>query len=95
MYTLWNINDASATYIMSTFYEKLTTGLSKDMALRDAKLAFLKENRETALAHPYYWSGFIIQGNTLPLIKKTYTLFYWFGPALLILLLWIFRKKLF
>ncbi len=95
VYTLWNINDASATYIMSTFYEKLTTGLSKDMALRDAKLAFLKENRETALAHPYYWSGFIIQGNTLPLIKKNYTLFYWFGPALLILLLWIFRKKLF
>ncbi len=95
VYTLWNINDASATYIMSAFYEKLTKGLSKDMALRDAKLAFLKENRETALVHPYYWSGFIIQGNTLPLIKKTYTLFYWFGPALLILLLWIFRKKLF
>jgi CHAT domain-containing protein len=95
VYTLWNINDASSTFIMGSFYEKLTKGMSKDMALQDAKLAFLKENGETALVHPYYWSGFIIQGNTLPLIKKTNTLIYWFVPVFFLAILWFFRKKLF
>ena len=94
VYTLWNINDASSTFIMGSFYEKLTKGMSKDMALQEAKLAFLKENGETALVHPYYWSGFIIQGNTLPLIKKTNTLIYWFVLPFFLAILWFFRKKL-
>lgn len=62
--TLWKINDASTTKLMTSFYKNLSKGESKDIALQNAQIAFLQNNRDNALSHPYYWSAFVISGNT-------------------------------
>lgn len=65
--TLWKINDASATTLMTSFYKNLSKGEAKDLALQNAQIEFLDNNRDNALSHPYYWSAFVISGNTLAL----------------------------
>ncbi|HMR17438.1 MAG TPA: CHAT domain-containing protein, partial [Mariniflexile sp.] len=92
--TLWKINDQSTSEIMTYFYKNLSDGLSKKEALRQAKLSYLNANEDALLRHPYYWSGIVITGNTLPLDTTNY--FVWavfiLGGLMLILL---FYKKLF
>ena len=92
--TLWKINDASSTQLMDSFYSNLSKGESKDKALQTAQKSFLNTHRDNALSHPYYWSGFIISGNTAPLITTSYT------PWVIILLVlfgavffYFFRKR--
>ena len=51
---------------MIDFYKNLRKGKSKNEALRLAKLTYLNQNSNEALNHPYYWSGFVINGNTDP-----------------------------
>jgi len=69
--TLWKVNDASSTTLMGSFYKNLANGDTKDLALQRAKKSFLKTNRQNGLSHPYYWSGFIISGNTSALTTPT------------------------
>jgi len=65
--TLWKVNDASTATLMGSFYQNLAKGDTKDLALQKAKKTFLYANRQNGLSHPYYWSGFIISGNTAAL----------------------------
>ncbi|MRX62542.1 CHAT domain-containing protein [Maribacter luteus] len=65
--TLWKINDASSATLMSGFYKNLSRGDAKDLALQRAQIEFLNTNRDNGLSHPYYWSGFVISGSTVPL----------------------------
>ena len=65
--TMWKINDASTTVLMNSFYKNLSMGDSKDVALQKAQIKFLQNNRDNGFSHPYYWSGFVISGNTNPL----------------------------
>ena len=65
--TLWKINDASTTKLMAGFYKNLSKGESKDMALQNAQIEFLHSNQDNGLSHPYYWSAFVISGNTVAL----------------------------
>ncbi len=58
--SLWDVSDKYTSYFMQYFYNYLTKGLSKSDALRNAKLDFIK-NRS---ANPYYWSAFILSGNS-------------------------------
>ena len=60
--TLWRIDDYSASVIMPSFYNNLKKGLPKDEALRNAKLAFLQEQKGPRV-HPFYWSPFIFHGD--------------------------------
>jgi len=62
--SLWAVNENSTSQIMQNFYENLKQGRSKDQGLRQAKLAYIKANPDTA---PYYWAGFIQIGQTDPL----------------------------
>ncbi|MFK7814465.1 MAG: CHAT domain-containing protein [Maribacter sp.] len=92
--TLWKVNDASATTLMDSFYKNLSDGNTKDIALQKAKQQFLKTNSQNGLAHPYYWSGFIISGNTSAVVETNY--FIWIVLASLTLILFgflVFRKK--
>ncbi len=68
--TMWKINDASTSQIMDNFYKHLADGKSKEVALQNAKLDFLKENKQNPLTHPYFWSGFVIAGDTTPVVEK-------------------------
>lgn len=68
--SLWPAPDEATSEIMRVFYAELAKGSSKDVALRTAKLAFL-ENQPDFLLHPFYWAGFIVQGNTDPLFNSS------------------------
>ncbi len=58
--SLWNVNDAATAQLMAKFY----SGMFKDhlqpaAALRRAQVEMLKNPRWNL---PYYWAGFVIQG---------------------------------
>ncbi|MEL6865973.1 MAG: CHAT domain-containing tetratricopeptide repeat protein [Bacteroidota bacterium] len=60
--TLWPISDAQSHTLMNLFYTELKEGLTKDEALRKAKIQYLEQSREW-LAHPYYWAAFVPLGD--------------------------------
>ncbi len=59
--SLWDVNDAATAELMSRFYRHLLKDkLPAAAALRAAQLSMAKEARWAA---PYYWAGFVIQGD--------------------------------
>ena len=68
--TLWEVNDEISADIISGFYHFLASGKHKDVALRRAKLKYLKES-SPAYSGPYYWAAYEVLGNTAP-VKSNY-----------------------
>lgn len=66
--TLWSVNDKSSAGLMKNFYKHLSSGDEKDKALQEAKLEYL-ENTDIIHAHPYYWAGYILIGDNVPIHK--------------------------
>ncbi len=64
--SLWPVQDQSTAEIITTFYEGLFDHKSKDEALQMAKLKYL-ESADELNSHPFYWAGFVAQGNTAPI----------------------------
>lgn len=59
--SLWNVDDEATAALMARFYRgMLHEGLSPVAALRAAQLSISREKRWQA---PYYWAGFILQGD--------------------------------
>jgi len=56
--SLWQVDDASTSFLMERFYVHLRDGMSKAEALRQAQL----DTRER-YPHPYYWAGFVLTGD--------------------------------
>ena len=59
--SLWNVNDIATASLMKAFYKNLSQGLSKDDALRQAKLELLR-SQQPAWRHPYFWAPFVLVG---------------------------------
>ncbi len=59
--SLWNVNDIATASLMKAFYKNLSQGLSKNDALRQAKLQLLR-GQQPAWRHPYYWAPFVLVG---------------------------------
>lgn len=58
--SLWKVDDEATAELMKHFYEGLfEKGMSPSAALRAAQLAMRQEKR---WQEPYYWAGFVIQG---------------------------------
>lgn len=58
--SLWNVDDAATAELMSRFYRHMIVhGLKPAAALRAAQLDLAKERRYQS---PYFWAGFVIQG---------------------------------
>jgi CHAT domain-containing protein len=58
--SLWKVDDAATAQLMSYFYQEMFTNQKKPAAaLRAAQLKMAKHR---AWKSPYYWAGFIIQG---------------------------------
>jgi len=57
--TLWPIADRPAADLMIAFYARLKSGQAKSEALRAAKLDAIRRG----FAHPFYWAGFVLQGD--------------------------------
>lgn len=60
--SLWQVNDHVTSEIMQNLYRNLADGIPKDLALRKAKLEYIN-NRSSVLAHPAFWSPFVLIGN--------------------------------
>ncbi len=65
--SLWKVNDKSTSELMIAFHENLRNGMTGAQALRRAKLK-LQTNEE--YSHPYYWAGFVLEGNPNILLGK-------------------------
>jgi CHAT domain-containing protein len=59
--SLWNVNDTATAELMTAFYRNLKRDLSKDEALRQAKLELL-HGKQPAWRHPYFWASFVLIG---------------------------------
>ena len=58
--TLWKVEDKATAVLMRDFYESmLQKGMSPAAALRSAKLKMMRDEQWSA---PYYWAGFVLQG---------------------------------
>lgn len=59
--SLWKVDDQATAVLMSHFYKAiLLDGLAPAAALRAAKLKMMQDKRWSA---PYYWAGFVFQGD--------------------------------
>jgi CHAT domain-containing protein len=68
--TLWEVEDKSSISIMKSFYQNLFTGKSKAEALQDTKIEFI-QNAKPENTHPFFWSSYVVLGNTQPIAWKT------------------------
>ncbi|BDS12929.1 CHAT domain-containing protein [Aureispira anguillae] len=84
--TLWQINDESSSSIIQDFYQQVDQ-VPKHMALKLAKQRYL-EKASSFSAHPYFWSGYILIGNTNRLdIDRVPSTKIWYLAALLLFFL--------
>ena len=90
--SLWKVDDETTQIIMKAFYKHLKKGETKDLALKNAKLDYLESTKDPLLKHPYYWSGFVVAGNTQALVANHH--YWWFLIVLPLVSLILFRKKL-
>ena len=83
---LWKIDEQTSTIITDLFYKNLQEGMTKDEALRQAKLSYLQQSDGRMLA-PQYWAGLVIMGDTAPIVFKenSRTKWYWIGGIAFIL----------
>src|SRR5271165_3258585 len=58
--SLWSVDDASTSLLMTYFYRELTKGVRTDDALRRAALQLRSDPKYAA---PFYWAAFVVTGN--------------------------------
>ncbi len=63
--SLWLLKDYSSNIIMPEFYKNITKGKRLDIALRKAKLEYIK-SQPGRMGHPGFWSGVVCVGNPMP-----------------------------
>jgi CHAT domain-containing protein len=83
--SLWQAQDQSTAKLMRNFYEFLAEGQGKAEALRLAKLKYL-ETSDKVKSLPFFWAGFILVGDDMPL-PKSYSMWWITGGLTLSLVL--------
>ena len=92
--SLWQAEDRSTAEIMKNFYRNLDEGMGKDEALRQAKLNFLSNSRNT---HPFFWATFVLIGDEQPMDLKPSLLWYWIIGFMVVLggtIIFIRKKRI-
>jgi CHAT domain-containing protein len=100
--SLWKVDDDSTTELMKSFYANmLQQGMSPAAALRDAQN---KIRSQPKWRSPYFWAGFVFQGNDDLNIRavprtsvRSYQIIMAGGPVfilLLVILFWAWRRRL-
>lgn len=64
---LWVANDQSTANLMVDFYRNLRKGQPKDLALQSARIKMMDQSPDAA--HPFFWAGFRVYGQVMPLWK--------------------------
>lgn len=97
--SLWSLPDRSTSLIMTNYYAELKKGLSKDVALRNAKLNYLNDdNLSTPSTRlPTFWGPAVVIGDTSPVFNTSYfgnhKYAYLLLGGLLILGAWFYLRK--
>ncbi len=81
--SLWKVPDKETKKIMIAFYKHLKNGETKSLALKNAKLDYLASIKDINLRHPFYWSGFVLNGNIKQLIPANQNNYYLISGVLL------------
>ncbi len=97
----WPVSDWSTQVLMKAFYRNLRSGQTKDIALQQAKIKYLEQNRDKEkLIAPFFWGGFVLSGNSSPveilIISEINNYLIYGGITLLVLLfiiIFLYRKK--
>jgi CHAT domain-containing protein len=92
--SMWEIEDRSGTEIVKMFYNNLKKGNSKSIALRKARIAYLK-NADQLRSHPYFWSALVVYGNNTPLYYSKHLIIAAVTVVIIVVvsLLLYFRKR--
>ena len=89
--SLWSVDDCRTAELMTYFYSSLKDGKPKDVALREAKVQYL-ESANPEKQHPYYWAGFVLIGDTAPIVNTSISMYLiLILAAILIFTLWLMR----
>ncbi len=95
----WELNDDATALILKNFYQNLMQGMPKDVALQNAKIAYL-DQADNITQHPYFWAGLSVIGDEGP-IDLTINTHWQFQrkvillliiTVIILLLLWLYRK---
>jgi CHAT domain-containing protein len=90
--TLWQVADQSSSELMTSFYKYLKKGKSKQEAMRLSKIDYL-ENADDLTSNPYFWSGFVVVGDSSPIYRKSGMIYYISIIILFIGILLFFQYK--
>ncbi len=95
--TLNKIEDHISSTIISSFFNNLKQGKSQSKALQQSKLDYLK-NTAPINSHPYYWSSFLLIGNSHTSTKcPIHSIIQYLGiltlAVIILILLYRLRKK--
>ena len=84
--SLWSLPDEQTAYLSQLFFTFLKDGMSKHVALQQAKLSYLQKPLNDFSAHPFFWGGLVTTGNMEPVFKAEIknTKIYWYALLLLI-----------
>lgn len=66
--TLWSVNDAQTSKLMTVFYQYLALGIPKDEALQKARSNYL-ESADDFYSHPFFWGAYVAIGDMSPMPK--------------------------
>ncbi|MFO0756845.1 MAG: tetratricopeptide repeat protein [Byssovorax sp.] len=58
--SLWEVSSGATKALMTRYYERLSNGEGRVLAMRDVELEMLDN---PATAHPHLWAGFIVSGS--------------------------------
>ena len=95
LYSLWQVPDKQTSEVMLNFYDGIKKGENKAISLKTAKLDYLQNVKSEAAAHPYFWAGFVLSGNTDSIsFKKSNSIIFWLPFLLLLFLINPIRRKL-
>lgn len=92
--TLWSVDDARNSEIVKRFFDLLKSGKPAEEALHRAKLDFLESHPHDE-AHPVYWAGAILIGETPPHSEPTNIWLWVVGGLMFLLLIWGWRNRAF
>ncbi len=93
--SLWKVPDRETKDILVLFYKHLRLGRTKSEALRRAKLDYLDNAEDADLKHPYYWAGFVLNGDSGTMDLGRNSNLYVAGAFLMLflLVLWGYSKS--
>ncbi|MBB6002092.1 CHAT domain-containing protein [Arcicella rosea] len=89
--TLWSVENKATYALNELFYQYLSEGLSKDLALQKAKIAFLQSQAgENQL--PTFWAGAVLVGDASALSNSNLLWYFVSGILILILAFFVWKK---